>query len=196
VDGLAGAPGAADADDLGHDARDFRRGVELAFALARLGREVPHQVFVRVAQQVVALGTVAAEVARRVVEDGHQVGEPVHHLLAPAQFVGVVEVRDVDHALEVVRLGEPADDLVDPVADLLVALQRDHVGKAAALRDIEQRVPLARVLVRDVLDEQQDQHIVLVLRGIHTAAQLVAASPEGAIQVGFFYGHRVILSGG
>ena len=53
---------AADADDLGHDARDFRRGIELALALARLGGEVAHQVFIGVAQQVVTLGAVAAEV--------------------------------------------------------------------------------------------------------------------------------------
>ena len=77
--------GAADADDLGHDARDFRRGVELALALARLGGEVAHQVFVGVAQQVVALGAVAAEVERRIVEDRDQVGEAVHHLLALAR---------------------------------------------------------------------------------------------------------------
>ena len=103
-----------------------------------------HQVFVGVAEQVVALGAVAAEVERGVVEDGDQVREPVHHLLALAQLVGVVEVGDVDHALEVVRLGELGDDLVDLVADLLVALERDHVGEAAALRDVEQVVLLAR----------------------------------------------------
>ena len=51
---------ATDADDLGHDAGDFRRGVELPLALARLGGEVAHQVFVGVAKQVVALGAVAA----------------------------------------------------------------------------------------------------------------------------------------
>ena len=134
VDGLAGALGAADADDLGHDARDLRRRVELPLALARLGGEVAHQVFVGVAEQVVALGAVAAEVESRVVEDGDEVGEAVHHLLALAELVGVVEVGDVDHALEVVGLGELGDDLVDLVADLLVALQRDHVGEAAALR--------------------------------------------------------------
>ncbi len=106
VDGLAGALGAADADDLGHDAGDLRRGVELPLALARLGGEVAHEVFVGVAEQVVALGAVAAKVERRVVEDGDEVGEPVHHLLALAELVGVVEVGDVDHALEVVGLGE------------------------------------------------------------------------------------------
>ena len=59
VDRLVGAFRAADSDDLRHDARDFRRRVELALALARLGGEVAHQVFVGVAEQVVALGAVA-----------------------------------------------------------------------------------------------------------------------------------------
>ena len=34
-----------------------------------------------------------------------QVGESVHHLLALAQVVFIVEVGDIDHALEVVGLG-------------------------------------------------------------------------------------------
>ena len=63
-----------------------------------------HQVLVGVAQQVVALGAVGAEV--EAVEDGHQLGEPVLHLLARAELVLVVEVGLVDDALEVVGLGE------------------------------------------------------------------------------------------
>jgi hypothetical protein len=52
----------------------------------------------------------------------------------------VVEVGLVDDALEVVGLGQPADDLVDLVADLLVALELHHVGEAAALGDLDQGV--------------------------------------------------------
>ena len=189
VDGLAGGLGAADADDLGHDAGDFRRRVELPLALARLGGEVPHQVFVGVAEQVVAFGAVAAEVERRGVEDGDEVGEAVHHLLALAELVRVVEVGDVDHALEIVGLGELGDDLVHLVADLLVALERDHVGEAAALGHVEQVVLLAGRLVGDVLHEQQDEDVVLVLRGVHAAAQFVATCPEGGVEFGFLDGH-------
>ena len=35
------------------------------------------------------------------------------------------------------------------------------------------------VLVADVLDEQHEQDVVLVLAGIHAAAQFIAAGPEG-----------------
>lgn len=45
---------------------------------------MPHQVFVSVAQQVVAAGAIAAEV--QPFEDGDQLGEPVHHFLALAQL--------------------------------------------------------------------------------------------------------------
>ena len=45
------------------------------------------------------------------------------------------------------------------------------------------------VLVGDVLHEQQDEDVVLVLRGVHAAAQFVAAFPEGAIEFGFLQGH-------
>ena len=179
VDALGGTAGAAELDHHRNHPRDFGRGVELALALAGFGGEVAHQVFVGVAQQVVALGAVAAKVQPRVVEDGDQVRQPVDHLLALAQLVGVVEVGDVDHALEVVGFGHAADDLVEPVADLLVAACRDHVGEAAAWRHLDQRVAAPGVIVGDVFDEQQDQHVVLVLAGIHATPQLVTGFPEG-----------------
>jgi hypothetical protein len=52
----------ADAGNLGDDAADFGGRVELALALAALGRDVPHEVFAGVAEQVVAIGTVLREV--------------------------------------------------------------------------------------------------------------------------------------
>ena len=189
VNRLIAASGPADPDHLGHDTRNLRRGVELALALARLRGEVLHQILVCVAQNVVALGAVAPEVERRGVEDRDQVREPVHHFLALAQLVGVVEVGHIDHALEVVRLRQAADDLVDLLADLLVALQRHHVGKPAADRYIDQGIPLPGILVRNVFHEQQGQHVVLVLRGVHATAKFVAAPPERPVELGFFDGH-------
>ena len=76
---------------------EFRRGVELSLALAGLGREVPHEVLVRVAQEVVAMGPVGAKIEP--LEDPDELGEPLLHLLAPAELALVVEVGLVDHAL-------------------------------------------------------------------------------------------------
>ena len=39
-------------------------------------------------------------------ENADQVGEAVHHLLALAELVRVVEIGDIDDALEIVGLGE------------------------------------------------------------------------------------------
>ena len=190
VEGLVGAGIGSEPDHLRHDARDFGRGVELALALARLGREVPHQVLVGVAQEVVALGPVGAEV--EAFEDGDQLGEPVLHLLARPELRGVVEVGLVDDPLEVVGLGEIADDLVDPVADLLVALELHHVGEAAALGHHDDRIRPAGVPVRDVLHEEQGQDVVLVLRGVHAAPKLVAALPERGVELGLLQRHGPI----
>ena len=187
VNGLAGAGGAADADDLGHDARNFRRGVELALALAGLGGEVAHQVFVGVAQQIVALGPVGSKI--QILENGDEIGEAVHHFLALAQLVGVVEVGHVNHALEIVRLGQPGDDLVHFVANLLVATERNHVCKTAALGDFQQVAFLIGRLVGNIFDEQEDEDVILVLRGIHAAAQFIARLPEGGVKFGFLDGH-------
>ena len=179
--GVVAGLGAGDAQNLGHDAADLGGRVELALALATLGGEVPHQVFVGVAEDVVAVGTVLREVEGRVLEDGDQVGEPVHHLLAAAELGGVVEVR---HVGQLVGLGQRAEDLlVDLVADVGLALERHHVGEAGAGRDGDRRVGLAGVLVADVLHEQQHEDVVLVLAGIHAAAQFVAALPRGRSRV-------------
>ena len=47
------------------------------------------------------------------------------------------------------------------------------------------------VLVGDVLDEQHEQDVVLVLAGIHAAAQFIAGCPEGGVEVGFLDGHEL-----
>ena len=75
-----------DADDLRHNAADFGGRVELSLAFAALGGEVAHQVFVGIPQNVIALGAVLGEIQRLVLEDGDQVGQALHHLLAAAQL--------------------------------------------------------------------------------------------------------------
>jgi hypothetical protein len=47
-----------------------------------------------------------------------------------------------------------------------------------------------------VLHEQQDEDVILVLRGVHAATQLIAALPKGTVEFGFFDGHRTELNGG
>jgi hypothetical protein len=49
------------------------------------------------------------------------------------------------------------------------------------------------VFIRDILDEKHEQDVVLVLAGIHAAAQFIARGPEGGVEVGFLYGHDLIL---
>ena len=178
------------ADDLRHDAADFRRRVELALALAALGGEVAHQVFVGIAQNIIAVGAVFGEIQRLVLEDADQVGEPVHHLLAAAELAGIVEIR---HVGELVGIGQWRDDFfVDVVADAGLALERHHVFETRTVRDGDRRKRLPGEFVADVFDEQQHQHVILVLAGIHAAAQFVAACPQGAIEFRFFDGHLAL----
>jgi len=42
---------------------------------------------------------------------------------------------------------------------------------------------------RACANEQQDEDVVLVLAGIHAAAQFVAALPEGGVEFGLLEGH-------
>jgi hypothetical protein len=55
--------------------------------------------------------------------------------------------------------------------------------------DRRREVVAVAVLVADVLDEQHEQDVVLVLAGIHAAAQFIAGGPEGGVEVGFLDGH-------
>nr|WP_235023214.1 hypothetical protein [Caballeronia glebae] len=61
--------------------------------------------------------------------------------------------------------------------------ERDHVFEAGALGDDNRRrkVVAIGVLVADVLDKQHEQDVVLVLAGIHAAAQFVARGPKRGI---------------
>ena len=79
---------------------------------------------------------------------------------------------------------QAADDLVEPVADLLVAARRDHVGEAAAGRHLDQRTAPAGVVVGDLFDEQQDLHVVLVLAGVHIAAQGITGGHQQVFKAG------------
>jgi hypothetical protein len=112
-----------DAKDLRYDTADLGGSVELSLALATLGGEVAHQVFVGIAQNIVALGAVLGKVEAGVLKDCNQVGQPVHHLFARAELGGVVEIR---HIRKLVGVGQRGDDLlVDLVADVALALEGD-----------------------------------------------------------------------
>ena len=69
VNRLLAAPGPGHADDLGHDERDFGRRVKLAFGFAGFRGEMPHQVFVCVAKNIVSFSTVPAKIERGCVEN-------------------------------------------------------------------------------------------------------------------------------
>ena len=147
VDGGGGAGfRVVNAENLRDDAADFGGRVELTFALAALGREVPHQVFIGVAEDVVAVGAVLREIERLVLEYGDEIGEPLDHLLADAELGGVVEVR---HVGEFIGVGQRSDDfLIDLVANVALALERDHILEARALGNGDRRVRAGRRICR------------------------------------------------
>lgn len=178
-----------DADHATH----LRRRIELPLALAALGGEVPHQILVGVAKDVVVLGAVLREIQLRFLENADQVRQPVHHRLAFAELVRIVEVGEVAAGEPLIGLHERRNDLdVDLVADAGLPLQRDHVLEARALGDGDGRGELraVAVLVGDVLDEEHEQNVVLVLTRVHAAAEFIARLPDGGIEIGFLDGHE------
>jgi len=138
------------------------------------------------------VGAVLGEVELGTREDVDQVGQTLDLGLPFAELVGIVAVRKIAAGEPVIGLHERRDDLgVDLVADIALTAEREHVLEARALRDRDRRgeVGAVAVLVGDVLDEQHEQNVVLVLAGIHAAAQFVARRPERGVQVGFLDSH-------
>ena len=70
---------------------------------------------------------VLREVEGGVFENGDEVGEAFHHFLIGAELGGIVQVW---HIAELVGIGQRGEDLlVDLVADVACAFERDHVSK-------------------------------------------------------------------
>ena len=123
------------------------------------------------------LGAVLREIQFRLLEDGDEVGQTLDLRRTIPKFVRIVEVGKIASCQALICIDERLDDLgVDLVADVAVVLQGDHVLEAGALGNRHRRreVICVPIFVGDVLDEQHEKDIVLVLAGIHAAAQLVA----------------------
>ena len=80
--------------------------------------------------------------------------------------------------MEFVFLQERGEDFVDALTDVFLALGGDQVIEGRAFFDGEIGVPLSFVPIRDVLEEQQSEHIVLVTRRLHAATKLVRGPPQ------------------
>ena len=65
----------------------------------------------------------------------------------------------------------------------------DAVDQCPRFGEKENYIKLA-----DAPDQQHEQDVVLVLAGVHAAAELIARGPEGGVEVGFLQSHRFIDS--
>src|SRR4051812_44878952 len=109
---------------MGDDATDLGRSVELALALAALCGEMPHQILVRVAEDVIVFGAVFGEVERRVLEDTDEVFETLHHGVPLTQLVRVVEIREVATSEARVGRDQWCDHFfVDSIADITLTFE-------------------------------------------------------------------------
>ena len=83
------------------------------------------------------------------------------------------------------------DVLVDDIHRHFTELDllRRHQYSDCAKMTSNRGVFFPGVFVADVFQEQEDDHVVLVLGGIHAAPEFVAGLPEGGVEFGFFEGH-------
>ena len=169
VDGGGGAGlGVTDADDLRDDAADFGGRVELALALATLGGEVPHQVFVGVAENVVALGAVLREIEGLFSKMAMRLVSRSTFSLPLPSFSASLKSGMSDSLLALASGAMIFLLIWSPMS--VLPLSATMSLKLAPLGMVIGGVGLTGVLVADVLDEEQDEDVVLVLAGIHAAA--------------------------
>lgn len=161
IDGLFGAGRTADPGHCGDNPGHFGGGIELALGLPGLRREVAHQIFIGVAQNVVAIGAVFREVQLFPAEDVDQGGQGADHFLVFAELLCVVEEGSVDHPGKLVFLRDPGDDLVHPLADILGPAQGFHVIEGRACGNFDQRIGLTGA-VRDVFHEQEGEDVIFI----------------------------------
>ena len=121
--------------DLRHDAANFSGRVELPFALAALGREVAHQVFVGVAEYVVAVGFVLGEVQSLVFENGDQVSkltqlpELLPDALDPMHYNALCNPEVANNSDEPVQWFDPPSRAVLERADALLFRHRPDLER-------------------------------------------------------------------
>ena len=185
VDGAAG--GGEHGDE---EADDGARGVELAAVFALGGGEAGEEVFVDAAEDVAAALFGVAEAA----EQAHELAEQraleagaLVDLREHAGEGGVVGLdrrhRVVDELAEAGGLGAHGDG-----APAGRGWDPEHAGGGvegrvlAVVAGLVQLVAVAFEGVGDVLEEQQAEDDVLVLGGVHVAAQLVGGLPEGCLE--------------
>ena len=83
-------------------------------------------------------------------------------IMAANNEIGVVQ--PVGEIGKLVGASQRGDDLlVDLIADVGLALERDHVLEAGAFRNLDRGVGHAGVAVADVFDEQENEDVILVL---------------------------------
>ena len=143
-----------------------------------------HEILIDITQDVVAGGLVPAEVELAAAEDVDEPCELLDHFVALADLRLVVEVDILEHTSEhLVVLRERGEGYVDLLADVMLVPEFLEVLEGAALGNNDGGVFHTRVTVGDVLHENERQHVVLVLAGVHAAAKLVAEAVQRIVQI-------------
>ncbi len=194
------------------------RGVELPALLALGAGELAEEILVHLAQDVFGLGARAeADGGDQVHQLAHlarlQLGAAVALVqdALEARVVGLDGVEclvDADADVPELGLGAqglPARDLGHPEhishGVVIALLQRGglvgrigqvQVGRGVVELGFELLAALVEC-VRDVFDEDEPKHDVLVLGGVHAGAQLVGGGPERFLEVLVHAGYRRLV---
>ena len=180
IDGL---PDFADANQLRNYAGNLAGRVKLPLAFPGFLRELHHEVFVSIADDVVAAGDIVLEIERGVLKHANQAGHFIDQFLSGTQLVRIIETDIREIPLQVIAFQKFLDNFVSFFANIWIAPQLRQVVERRARSNIKFREPFSLVSVRDIFEEQENQHIVLVSRRLHAAAQLIARPQQSGVQL-------------
>ncbi len=115
--------------------------------------------------------------------------EAVDHLFSCTQLFIIVKRNHINYPFQVIALREFADNDVDFFANIFLSFECRDVFETSAFRDFNYRMRIVRLFVGDVLDEQEYQHVIFVLAGVHSSAQRITTCPKGGIEFRFLNSH-------
>lgn len=142
------------ADQARNDAGHLAGRIELALALTGFLRELHHEVFVGVADNVVTAGAVSTEINIRILEDANQTGHFIDQFFSGTQFLRIIEADIGQGSLEMVVFQELLQDLINPLANVRFPFCCDQRVKGCFLGYREHRIGLSLIPVRHIFVEE------------------------------------------
>ena len=169
--------------DFCQNTRNLGRGIELTLALTAFSSKVTHQILISIAKNIITGSLVIFEIKLGTLKNANQAGKLVHHFLTFAKLGLIVKMSIGNNTCQIIAacFRKSGNNFIHFFTDLRVIFNCGKIIKTTALGDGDICIFYTLELVGYIFDEQKCQNVILILRGVHTSAQLITTCPQGAV---------------